>query len=181
MNRLITFLTATLLALPLMSCGGPAPSAAQDMKAIKAVNDTWNKAYNAGDGAAVAALYADDAVLSVPGTAPMRGKETITAYYVKDAPTFAASGVTAADDAATDVGQSADLAWQWGTYRNTNKDGNVVETGKFLTVFERRGGKWMIVRDIWNSDTASAATTPAAATAAPVAPATAPAAAPAAH
>ena len=56
----------------------------------------------------------------------------------------------------SDVGQSVDLAWQWGTYRNTNKDGAVVESGKYLTVFERRGGKWMIVRDMWNADSSAA-------------------------
>jgi uncharacterized protein (TIGR02246 family) len=168
--RNIALLMATLLALAVTACGGPAPSADADMKAIKAVNDTWNKAYNAGDGAAVAALYADDAVLSVPGTAPLRGQGAISAYYLKDAPTFAASGVTVADDAASDVGQSGDLAWQWGTYRNTSKEGTVIETGKYLTVFERRGGKWMIVRDIWNSDRGAAAAPSGAA------PATAPAA-----
>src|SRR5215472_16715307 len=158
MNQLrnIGLPTATLLALALTACGGPAPSAAADMKAIKAVNVAWNKDYNAGDGAAVAALYAEDAVLSVPGVPPMRGKAAINAYYLKDAPSTVAAGITVADDPASDVGQSLDLAWQWGTYRNTDKAGTVVATGKYLTVFERRGGKWKIVRDMWNSDTPAA-------------------------
>jgi uncharacterized protein (TIGR02246 family) len=163
--RNIGLATALLLALVLTACGGPAPSAAQDIRAVKEVNVAWNKAYNAGDGAAVAALYADDAVLSAPRKPPMRGKEAINAYYLKDAPSFAATEVTVADDA-SDVGESGDLAWQWGTYRNTNKAGEVQETGKYLTVFERRGGHWMIVRDIWNSDAPDA---PAAAAAAPAA------------
>jgi uncharacterized protein (TIGR02246 family) len=158
MNQLrnIGFPTATLLALALTACGGPAPSAETDMKAIKAVNVAWNKDYNAGDGAAVAALYAEDAVLSVPGVPPVRGKEAINAYYLKDVPSTLAAGITVADDPVSDVGQSLDLAWQWGTYRNTDKAGTVVESGKYLTVFERRGGKWKIVRDMWNSDTPAA-------------------------
>lgn len=155
--RNLELLTATLLALALTACGGPAPSADADLTAIKAVNVAWNKDYNAGDGAAVAALYAEDAVLSVPGVPPMKGKEAISAYYLKDVPSTIAAGVTVADDTASDVGQSVDLAWQWGTYRNTNRDGAVIESGKYLTVFERRGGKWMIVRDMWNSDAATAA------------------------
>ena len=167
MNQLrnIGLPTATLLALALTACGGPAPSAEADMKAIKAVNVAWNKHYNAGDGAAVAALYAEDAVLSVPGVPPMRGKEAISAYYLKDVPSTLAAGITVADDAASDVGQSVDLAWQWGTYHNTDKAGTVVERGKYLTVFERRGGKWMIVRDMWNSDSPGAAPGAAAAAA----------------
>jgi len=166
MNQLrnIGLPTATLLAVALTACGGPAPSAETDMKAIKAVNVAWNTDYNAGDGAAVAALYAEDAVLSVPGVPPMRGKEAINAYYLKDAPSALAAGITVADDPVSDVGQSVDLAWQWGTYRNTDKAGTVVESGKYLTVFERRGGKWKIVRDMWNSDTPAApAPAPAAA------------------
>ena len=180
MNELrnLHLLTAMLLALALTACGGPAPSAEADMKAIKAVNVAWNKSYNAGDGAAVAALYADDAVLSVPGVPPMRGKGAINAYYLKDVPTTIAAGISVADDPASDMGQSVDLAWQWGTYRNTDKAGAVVESGKYLTVFERRGGKWMIVRDMWNSDSPAGPAGPAAPA---VTPAVTPAAAAATH
>jgi len=32
-----------------------------------------------------------------------------------------------------------------------------VDAGKYLTVFQRRDEKWMIIRDTWNSDTAPAA------------------------
>jgi uncharacterized protein (TIGR02246 family) len=160
----ITMLAAVLVALVACSGGGAPAAAGADSAAIKAVNVAWNKAYNAGDGAAVAALYADDAVLSAPGVAPLRGTAAITAYYLKDAPATVANGITTADGDASDIGQSGDLAWQWGTYQNTNKAGAVVETGKFLSVFERRGGKWMIVRDMWNADTAAApATAPTAA------------------
>jgi uncharacterized protein (TIGR02246 family) len=153
MLRNVTALTATLVVL--IACAkteNSPPVASTDTDAIKAVNVAWNKAYNAGDGAGVAALYAEDAVLSVPGKPAMRGKAVISEYYVKDASDFASAGATVADEPATDVGQSGDLAWQWGLYRNTNKAGAVVDSGKFLTVFERRGGKWMIVRDMWNSD-----------------------------
>lgn len=168
MNHLrnIVLLITTPFALSLTACGGPAPSAASDLAAIKAVNVAWNQHYNAGDGAAVAALYADDAVLSVPGVPPLRGKEAINAFYLKDVPSTLAAGITVADDPASDVEQSLDLAWQWGTYRNTNKAGGVVDSGKYLTVFERRGGKWMIVRDMWNSDNPAA---PAASGATPAA------------
>jgi uncharacterized protein (TIGR02246 family) len=157
MLRNITLLATMLLAV--IACAKTTttpPVATTDTDAIKAVNVAWNNAYNAGDGAAVAALYAEDAVLNVPGKPPMRGKALITEYYAKDAAGVATSGVTVSDDPVTDVGQSGDLAWQWGTYKSTNKAGTVVDSGKFVSVFERRGGKWVIVRDIWNSDIAPA-------------------------
>lgn len=51
----------------------------------------------------------------------------------------------------------SDLTWQWGTYQNNDKSGAAVDAGKYLTVFQRRDEKWMIIRDTWNSDTAPAA------------------------
>jgi ketosteroid isomerase-like protein len=86
----------------------------------------------------------------------VRGKSSITEYYVKDAAGFAATGGTVADDPVGDVGQSGDLAWQSGTYKNTDKTGSTLDSGKFLTVFQRRDGKWVIIRDTWNSDVAPA-------------------------
>lgn len=33
--------------------------------------------------------------------------------------------------------------------------------GKFLTVYKKSGGKWLILRDTWNSDAPSAPASPA--------------------
>jgi uncharacterized protein (TIGR02246 family) len=158
----LVILAASLLALA--ACAKtPAPDTAADADAIRAVNIAWNKGYNAGDGAGVAALYAEDAVLMAPGAPSARGKASISEYYAKDAPAFAAAGLTVADAPTSDVAQSGDLAWQSGTYTNTDKSGTTVDAGKFLTVFQRKDGKWMIIRDTWNSDAARAAETASAA------------------
>ena len=166
----IVILAASLLALA--ACAKtPAPdtAAAADADAIRAVNVAWNKAFNAGDGAGVAALYAEDAVLMAPGAPTVRGKASISEYYAKDAAASAAAGLTIADGPTSDVAQSGDLAWQSGTYTSTDKSGATADAGKFLTVFQRKDGKWMIVRDTWNSDTAPAAQTASAAAPAPAA------------
>ena len=62
-----------------------------------------------------------------------------------------------------DVGVSGNVGWESGTYKVTVK-GAVVETGKFLSVSRKIGGKWQYIRDTWNSDAAPA---PAAAPAPP--------------
>ena len=64
-----------------------------------------------------------------------------------------------------------DMAWHSGGYFIMDKAGKPVDAGKFLEVWEKKGGKWRIVRDMWNSNGAMAA--------APAAPAAAPAPAPA--
>jgi uncharacterized protein (TIGR02246 family) len=139
-----------------------------DADAVRAVNVAWNKAYSAGDADGVAALYAEDAVLMAPGVPPARGRASIKDVIAKDTASLAAAGLTANDDPMGDVGQSGDLAWQSGAYKVTDKSGAVADTGKFLTVFERKNGKWLIARDTWNSDVAPpAAVASAEASAAP--------------
>jgi hypothetical protein len=104
-------------------------------------------------------------VLSAPGAPAARGRASIREFYVKDVAAVAAAGLANMDGPTSDVGLSGDLAWQWGTFKVTDKSGATVETGKYLTVFQRKSGKWMIIRDTWNSDAAPAA--PAARAAAP--------------
>jgi uncharacterized protein (TIGR02246 family) len=154
--RNLVVLTASLMALT--ACTKTAPDTAADVTALGTVEAAWYKAYNAGDGVAVAALYADDAVLNAPGSPAVRGKAAIGEYYAKDAPKFAADGLTDGDGPTSDAGVSGDLAWRWGTFTVTDKSGATVETGKYITVFQRKDGKWIILRDTWNSDDALATT-----------------------
>jgi hypothetical protein len=79
--RYVAIIAAGFAALA--GCSKGAPSAA-DESAIRAVNPTWFKAYNSGDADALAALYAEDAVLNIPGVPAVRGRAAIREAYVKD-------------------------------------------------------------------------------------------------
>ena len=137
------------------ACSKSVPNTSSDESAIQNIQHAWYKAYNAGDGAAVAALYTDDAVVMAPDVPAARGMAAIRDYYAKTAAEFQTSGHTAAEGANSDIGVSGDLAWQGYSYTVTDKSGATVEVGKSLTVFQRKdGGKWMIVRDTWNTDAA---------------------------
>jgi uncharacterized protein (TIGR02246 family) len=62
-----TTLTALGLAIGLAACApaaSPAPpdTTAEDTAAINTLRDAWARAYNAGDAAALAAFYADNAI-----------------------------------------------------------------------------------------------------------------------
>ena len=148
--------------------------AADDAARIRAGTESWVKSFNSGNAAAVAALYAEDAVLMPPGEAPARGTAAIKEALAKEIAGAKKGGVTFVIGTNDEVGVSGDMAWHAGGYFVMDKAGKPVEAGKFLEAWERKNGKWRIVRDIWNSNGA-----PGAPVAAPAsAPAPAPAAAP---
>jgi ketosteroid isomerase-like protein len=137
--------------------------AADDAARIRAGTDSWVKSFNAGNAGAAVALYADDAVLMPPGAPPARGTAAIKEAIAKEIAGAKKGAVTFALGTNDEVGVSGDMAWHSGAYFVMDKSGKPVESGKFLEAWERKGGKWRIVRDIWNSNGAQPAPAPAAA------------------
>ena len=50
-------------------------------KAVRHGNDTWNNAFNRGDAAGVAALYADNATVLPPTHAAIKGSAAISDFW----------------------------------------------------------------------------------------------------
>ena len=154
------WLAAGLVALAGTAHAAPAASGA-DETAIRAQSISWAKAYNAGDATAVTAQYADDARLLPPGAPAATGRAAILAFFTKDTASSKAAGVVLNINPKTDVGVSGNIGWESGTYTATIK-GEVVESGKFLSVSRKKDGKWRYIRDTWNSDAPPAPPAPAA-------------------
>jgi uncharacterized protein (TIGR02246 family) len=157
----VVSLFAGLLLLAGYTAAASAVEASKDEAAIRAISPAWMKAYNAGDAKAVSGLYAEQAVLLPPGAPAAKGKAAILAYFTKDVVESAKAGITFSLDAKTDVGTSGDIGWESGTYAVKAKSGASVEIGKYLTVYQKSDGKWLIIRDTWNSDAPPAPATPA--------------------
>jgi ketosteroid isomerase-like protein len=62
-------------------------------------------------------------------------------------------------DGPGDVGVAGDLAWHAGASLVVDAQGATVATGKYIEVWRRMDGRWLMVRDIWNDDAAPAAAT----------------------
>jgi uncharacterized protein (TIGR02246 family) len=153
------FRSATALALCALlgGCASATPAdTSADAGAIAAVNDAWGKAYNAGDAAGLVALYAEDAAVNPPGASQARGHAAIREFFERDTAGAKAAGITMTLNPQRDSGISGDLAWESGTFTASDKSGTAVDEGKYITVMKRTDGKWLIVRDTWNSSRAPA-------------------------
>ncbi len=158
---------ANLFSLALVLVIGNVQSLAADpaaeVAALHAVDDVWVKAFNGGDAATMAAQYDEHAVLLPPGAAAAYGRAAIRAFFAKMMPEAAKEGLAFSLGANPAGGARGDMGWSSGTFVLKNKTGKVIDTGKYLSVSKKKDGKWLYIRDTWNSDGPPPPTEPAAA------------------
>jgi len=144
----------TIASLAAYGASSWAAGAAKEVAALEAVDQNWEKAYNAGNADALASLYDERAVLLPPGAPAVNGRAAIKAFFAKDTAESQKAGITFTLGAKPAGGVSGDTGWQSGTYTVKDKAGKVLETGKYLSVSTKKGGRWVYVRDTWNADAA---------------------------
>ena len=146
-RRIAVGLVALALALPL-------PAAAQagtgDLRAqIGKLDQAWQTAYNAGDAAALTALYTKDAKVMAPGGEPASGSAAIKALFTADLAQGAKNTLTQGD-----VVGFGDYALETGGWVATSADGKHLDHGPYMTLYKKVDGGWKIYRDTWNSSMA---------------------------
>ena len=161
MKLLRTIAIAAVMASPFAWISGA--FAADESARIRSGTEAWVKLFNSGNAGGVATLYSNDAVLMPPGAPPARGTAAIKDVIAAEIAKAKKDGVTFTLGTNDEVGMSGDLAWHSGAYFIQDKAGKTLEQGKFLETWKKEGGKWRIIRDIWNSDGAVSAAPPAAA------------------
>lgn len=149
--RLLGIGLGTLIALSACS-SPPAPvDTSADEAALKAATQTWLNAYNTGDVETIVSLYADDAVLMPPHAGVANGKAAIREFIAKDSAGAKAAGVKLMPGASS-AGVNGDMGWESGSYTVTDGSGQTVDSGSYLSVSRKVDGKWLYVRDTYNSD-----------------------------
>ena len=146
----------TILALVLFSNESSAADSAKEIAALQAADQNWAKAYNAGNAEAVAQLYDEQPELLPPGAPGVNGRAAIKEFFAKDTAESQKAGVIFSLGSKPHGGVSGNMGWQSGVYAVKDKAGKVIETGKYLSVSMKKGGKWLYVRDTWNADGAPA-------------------------
>jgi len=159
--RIAAFAAAALIALA--ACKPAAQDTSADEAALRASAPAWAAAYNAGDADKIASFYGQDAVLQPPNAPAATGPDAIREFIAKNIEEAKTAGLTLNIPEPSAVHVSGDLAFDAGTFSMTDASGATVDTGKYIGVYQKTDGKWLYVRDTWNSDQAPA---PAAAPAA---------------
>jgi uncharacterized protein (TIGR02246 family) len=128
---------------------GAAPAVAQNKATIEKLNDAWTAAFNKGDAAAVAALYAEDAYVLPPGSAMVKGRAAIEAFWRQAAQQMSDAKLTTVDV----LPLSRSAAREIGTVTLKTKSQPPQEVvGKYVVVWRKIGRDWKLATDIWNTD-----------------------------
>ncbi|HYM72497.1 MAG TPA: SgcJ/EcaC family oxidoreductase [Stellaceae bacterium] len=126
-----------------------APALAQTKATIQKLNDAWCAAFNKGDGAAVAAMYAQDAYVLPPGAEMVQGRAAIAKFWGAAVQQMGDIKLTTVD--VLPLGRSA--AREIGTVTATTKSQPPQAiVGKYAVLWRKIDGKWMLATDIWNTD-----------------------------
>ena len=139
----------------------PAVDTAAEEAALNAVTAAWLEAYNAGDVEKIVAMYAEDGVLMPPHAPVATGHAAIRAFLTADTAGAKAAGLKLVPGMAT-AGVAGDTGWESGSYTITDASGAAVDGGSYLSVSRKSNGKWLYVRDTYNSDRPLPAPAPAA-------------------
>jgi uncharacterized protein (TIGR02246 family) len=143
-TRIAVALVSLALALPLPAL---AQTGGGDLRAqIEKMDRAWEKAYNAGDAAALTALYTKDAKVMAPGAEAVSGTSAIRKLFEADVAQGAKNTLTMAD-----VVGFGEYALETGTFVVTSAEGKHLDHGSFMTLYKKVDGGWKIHRDAWNS------------------------------
>lgn len=151
------------LSLFVIGCSAPAPKPVEtpvvvetkpDMAAIKAeiqaLESSWSAADNARDANAVAAFYADDAISMADDKPMLVGKAAIL-KEIEESQAKKVQGSTVSYEV-MDVFGDENQVTEVGKGIHKDAAGTVISSGKYMAVWEKRDGKYICIRDIYNDD-----------------------------
>jgi ketosteroid isomerase-like protein len=145
-----------LVVLTAVACQPPDTSATAKA-AIDAANAQWPRLTGSGHADSLAEFYTMDAVMMPPNMATVKGKDAIKAFFttmntVDPHPTItlSAEAVHGAGNMAMERGR-----WHWAFPAGAKLPPGMaaVDSGKYIVHWMQQNGKWLMVDDIWNSDT----------------------------
>jgi ketosteroid isomerase-like protein len=140
------FTVATTLTL--LACAEFAGCAKDDDRLPQAVTTAVAREFNQGDALRAAANYTVDAQILPPRNPVIEGRPAIAAFFQANIDKYISYG--------NDTKWSAvkgDMAIEQGVYNVRNvRVGQDVETGKYIRIWKKNNGMWMLYRDMFSPD-----------------------------
>lgn len=140
---------ATVAAI---SCGTPKVDVAAEADAVRTRSKTCAAAEAARDVDGAVAFFAQDAIVQPADATQLRGHEAIAEMYHQ----WFQSGFKELSGTTLEVtvSESGDLAYEYGINRTVlaGPEGNLVDVGKYLLVWKKIDGEWLIVALSFSSD-----------------------------
>ncbi|HQX43015.1 MAG: nuclear transport factor 2 family protein [Saprospiraceae bacterium] len=144
------------IALFLNSCAKPAEAPKPiDMDALKMDIQKMEDAFAAGekakDAAAVAAYYSDDAISYGRNSEPVSGKAAIQAKIAEDIAKDSTNNSNVYK--VVDIFAEGNMAVEIGSWTRLDSAGTETKKGHYMSVFQKRDGKYVCIRDMNVSST----------------------------
>lgn len=136
-----------------VACAGPQVDVAAETAAVRARSQAVVAAEAAQDIDAALAFWAPDAVAQPAGAPQVQGHEALRALYGQ----FFGTGLLKEFEGTTShlaVSHGGDLAYEFGVNRMvfTGPEGDLLDMGKYLAVWQKIEGEWFIVALSFTSD-----------------------------
>ena len=121
----------------------------QIKKEIQAKEDAFAEIYNTGELKNIG-YYADDATTFFPNRPPLVGKEAIVEFY-KSAITSTTNRISFTSKDIF-ISNDGNQVVEIGYFKVVDSTNNPVNSGNYMSLFEKRDGKYVCVRDMSASD-----------------------------
>ena len=117
---------------------------------IQAIENTWATAVNAKDAAIISNFYADDAVSFINNKPMLTGKAAIQKEIDQQLANHKDIRIVTYET--LDVHGDNTVVTETGKTTAKDTKGTVTYAGKYMAIWEKRNGKWLVVRDMYNDD-----------------------------
>ena len=152
-KTVLSFMIGSLILL-MFSCSTPVGEPMVDHAKVKeditTVTKSWSEAINKKDMEAELALFAEDVKIFPPNRAPEIGKAVVKANMKKNMAQD--STVWSIDFSTNEVFAGGDHVTELGSWTVSGADGKMMDKGNYITIYEKKDGKYLVIRDIYNSE-----------------------------
>jgi ketosteroid isomerase-like protein len=123
----------------------------QIRKEIQAKENEFAETYNSGIAKAIG-YYADDAITFSQNRAPLVGKPAIVEYLMAEINQVNRSNRISFTTNEVFVSNDGNMVVEIGHYKVVDSTNTAVNTGNYMSLFEKRNGRYFSVRDMSASD-----------------------------